>query len=156
MYQCPHAFPVVYVLDAGDEFDAPREVVWEFVGSPPHHSGAHQHRATDRRRISERVGEYSWEQDFDGAPARFTMRWTVFPPVGIAYEVLEGPFTGSVFFLYYEPRGDRTAVTVAGEFVSPTLPAAEIAAAVDRFFSIEFRQDHEGIRRFRQEKAGGR
>ncbi|MCI4319066.1 MAG: hypothetical protein L3K23_02900 [Thermoplasmata archaeon] len=75
------------------------------------------------------------------------MRWTSFHPVGVAYDVLEGPFAGSRFFLYYTPRGQRTGVTVAGEFVSPTLPSGELEKAVDAFLATEFRQDRDALLR---------
>lgn len=140
---------MVFLRDEGSVFEAPLDEVWAFVGSGDHHSGAHEHRRTRRISQSPRVGEYSWEQSFDGAPTRFTMRWTSFHPLGIAYEVLEGPFEGSRFFLWYEARASRTAVSVVGEFVSPTLAAGEIDAAVRRFFDREFEQDVAAIARDR-------
>jgi hypothetical protein len=138
---------MVFLRDDRDVFDAPLETVWEFVGSGDRHSEAHHHRDWGRQRIRENSGEYSWEQEFDGAPTRFTMRWTSFYPLGVAYEVLDGPFTGSKFFLYYRARGRKTAVTMVGEFVSPTFSETEISAAVERFFSVEFAQDNEAMRR---------
>lgn len=137
---------MVFVRDEGSLFEAPLDVVWEFVSSGDGHSSAHRHRKVDRRPLPGNSGQYSWEQEFDGAPTRFVMRWTAFPPVGIAYDVLEGPFTGSRFFLYYTPLGPRTGVTIVGEFCSPTLPVEEIPPAVDRFFALEFEQDHAAIR----------
>jgi hypothetical protein len=145
---------MVFVLDSDGVFDVPIDEVWAFVGSGDHHSHAHRHAHFTRERLGERSGRYSWEQPFDGAPTRFTMRWTSFHPVGVAYDVLEGPLAGSKFFLYYVPLGDRTGVTVVGEFVSPTLPAGAIAAAVDRFFATEFEQDHAAMRRDRAASHG--
>ena len=136
---------MVFVRDEGSHFDAPLDTVWRFLSEPSAHSEAHRHRATRRRSLAENSGEYSWVQDFDGAPTRFTMRWTAFPPVGVAYRVLEGPFTGSTFFLFYVPHGPRTEVVVAGEFVSPTLEERNVRSAVDRFFSVEFEQDGAAI-----------
>lgn len=136
---------MVFLRDEGSLFDAPLDTVWQFVSSGPKHSEAHRHRATERRTLSGNSGEYTWEQDFGGKSERFTMRWTTSYPVGIAYEVLEGPFAGSRFFLYYVPRGRQTEVVVVGEFVSPTLPESEVGAAVDRFLSTEFEQDRAAI-----------
>jgi hypothetical protein len=136
---------MVFVHDQGSVFDAPLEKVWAFVSSREVHSAAHRHRSVRREIISETKGQYSWEQEFDGTPARFTMRWTSFHPVGVAYDVLEGPFAGSRFFLYYTPRGPRTEVGVVGEFVSSTIPEKELPAAVDRFFSLEFEQDSRAL-----------
>ena len=137
---------MVFLRDEGGVFDAPLDVVWEFVGSGDGHSHAYGHRATSRKRDSDGHGTYSWEQDFLGRPERFTMHWHALPPVGIAYEVLAGPFEGSRFMLYYTPQGERTEVTIVGEWVSPTIPAAELRGAVDRFFALEFEQDGAAIR----------
>lgn len=148
---------LVFLRDEGSVFDAPLDVVWDFVGSRDEHSQAHRHRDVRRERLSENSGRYSWIQDFLGRPEPFTMRWTSFAPVGLAYDVLEGPFAGSRFFLYYTPQGGRTAVTIVGEFTSPTIPAPDLAAAVDRFFSLEFEQDHAAIReRMRRLESSGR
>ena len=139
---------MTFVVDEGSYFEAPVDRVWAFVSSGPVHGDAHRHDAQERTLETARVGRYSWTQRFDGRPTRFTMRWHAFPPLGIAYEVLEGPFEGSTFFLYYTPEGERTGVTVAGEFASPTLPAREIEPAVRRFFALEFEQDTDALRAF--------
>lgn len=144
---------MVFLRDDRDVFDVPIDAVWEFVSSGDHHSEAHHHRDWGRQPIRENSGEYSWEQEFDGAPTRFTMRWTSFYPLGVAYEVLAGPFTGSKFFLYYQSKGSKTAVTVVGEFVSPTLGPGELPAAIDRFFAREFEQDNAAMVRDAVAKA---
>jgi hypothetical protein len=136
---------MVFVRDEGSLIDAPPEAVWAFVSSGDHHSEAHRHRHVRRRVFPDNSGRYSWEQDFLGRPEKFTMEWVSYYPVGVAYQVTEGPFSGSKFFLYYVPRADRTEVRVVGDFVSPSLPTAEIPAAVDRFFSVEFDQDRKVI-----------
>jgi hypothetical protein len=100
---------MVFVRDDGSVYNAPIEEVWKFLSSGDAHSAAHAHRSFSRTTLPGNSGEYSWEQDFEGGPSRFTMRWTAFPTFGIAYEVLEGPFTGSKFFSYYRARGARTA-----------------------------------------------
>ena len=73
------------------------------------------------------------------------MRWTAFPLFGIAYEVLDGPFSGSKFFVYYRPRGTKTRVTIVGDFVSPTIPANRLESSVLAFFAREFEQDSAAI-----------
>jgi len=136
----------MFLRDEGGIFDAPLEAVWEFVGSGDGHSSAHDHKDVRRQLDGDTVGTYSWVQPFRGQKERFTMRWRSYHPLGIAYEVLEGPFEGSRFFLIYEPRGERTGVTVVGEFVSPTISVAELRSAVDGFFSVEFEQDSAALR----------
>jgi hypothetical protein len=141
---------VIVIRDEGDLFDAPVEDVWGFVGSRAPHAAAHGH--TEVRRESEvgNSGSYSWEQPFEGASTRFTMRWTSFHPLGIAYEVLEGPFVGSKFFLYYIPRGERTQVDLVGTFESPTIPEDRLEESVRRFFEVEFEQDQAGLAQWRR------
>jgi hypothetical protein len=142
---------MVFLEDRSSVFAAPIAEVWKFVGSGSHHSDAHRHRKVRRRRLTSKSGQYSWEQDFQGRPERFTMRWTSFHPVGIAYEVLEGPFRGSKFLLYYTPIRNQTRVSIVGEFVSSSISPGKLRKAVDSFFAVEFEQDHhallEGTRR---------
>jgi hypothetical protein len=137
---------VVFIRDDGSVFDAPIDDVWRFLGSGAPHSDAPHHRNVRRRRLGRNSGTYSWEQDFLGEPVRFAMRWVAFAPLGLAYEVLEGPFAGSDFFLYYTPDGPRTAVTVVGHFNSKTIPVERLERAVNRFFSDEFDQDRAALR----------
>lgn len=137
---------MAFLVDQGGVFDAPVEAVWQFLSSGEEHTQVHRHEAVRRVRHSPNSLTYSWEQPFDGEHVRFAMRSTAYAPVGIAYEVLEGPFTGSSFFLYYTPKGERTGVTVAGEFHSPTIPESHLLPAVERFFAVEFEQDGRAIR----------
>jgi hypothetical protein len=137
---------MVFIRDEGDEFEASLDEVWAFIGSGPPHSEAHHHHDVRREPVASNSGVYSWMQEFRGGPVRFTMRWVAFAPVGVAYEVLAGPFEGSKFFLYYTPRGARTRVSVVGEFASKTIPADELEAAVNQFFSVEFDQDSRALR----------
>ncbi|HTP53853.1 MAG TPA: hypothetical protein VML94_02675 [Thermoplasmata archaeon] len=137
---------MVFVRDEGSVIDASLDAVWEFIGSGDAHSHAHRHQAWRRERGEGNSGTYSWEQEFSGGRARFAMHWVSYHPLGVAYEVIEGPFAGSRFFLYYTPMGARTGVTVVGEFVSPSIPEARLESEVLRFFAVEFDQDHAAIR----------
>jgi len=136
---------MVFVRDEGSVYNAPLEAVWKFLSSDVQHSKAHGHRNAAGKELSTNSGEYRWEQDFEGTSQRFAMRWTSFPMFGIAYEVLEGPFTGSTFFVYYRPRGTKTRVTIVGDFASATIPAVRLETAVLGFFAREFEQDSAAI-----------
>ena len=136
---------MVFVRDEGSVYNAPLEEVWRFLSSPERHTAAHQHRNVSRTSLPGNAGEYSWEQDFEGKPERFTMRWVAFSPFGIAYEVLEGPFVGSKFFAYYRSRGPKTRVTIVGDFVSPSIPEPRIETSILGFFAKEFEQDSAAI-----------
>ncbi|MGA9838822.1 MAG: hypothetical protein WBF81_03700 [Thermoplasmata archaeon] len=145
---------VVFLRDEG-VFDAPIAEVWRLLGSGAEHERSHRHREVRREVAGENSGVYSWVQPFRGAPVRFAMRWTAFVPLGLAYEVLEGPFSGSRFFLSYRPDGTRTEVSVVGAFTSPTLPAPELRRAVLGFFATEFGQDAAALRRSRDAPSRG-
>jgi hypothetical protein len=136
---------VVFVRDEGSVYNASLEEVWRYLSTGDRHSEAHRHRSFSRKSLPGNAGEYTWEQEFEGKPERFTMRWTAFPLFGIAYEVLEGPFVGSKFFAYYRPRGNKTRVTIAGDFVSPSIPSARLESSVLGFFAKEFEQDSAAI-----------
>jgi hypothetical protein len=44
---------------------------------------------------------------------------TMYYPLGIAFEILEGPFSGSKFFTYYISKdNNKTSVNVVGDFRS--------------------------------------
>jgi hypothetical protein len=144
---------MVFYVDEGSAFDGTLEEIWEYLDSPPSHTEAHRHRDVQRERLDDHTGRYTWVQDFQGKAVVFRMHWTSFPPVGVAYKVLLGPFAGSVFFLIYTPRGKRTDVSVHGEFVSPDLPQARLLAAVDEFFTQEFEQDNAALQTWRKQRG---
>ena len=134
------------VRDEGSRFSVPLALVWRYLDLPQEHSRAHGHTSVHRERTGAYSGRYSWRQPWGRSPVRFTMEWTSFPPLGVAYDVTEGRFKGSTFFLYYVPRGRRTEVSVVGDFVSPSLPTRVLRRKVLSFFAWEFRQDDRAMR----------
>jgi hypothetical protein len=142
---------MVFIKDEGAFFDAPLEDIWKFLGSGKAHSEAHQHRKVRRRALGENSGIYSWEQDFRGKPQRFSMEWRSYYPLGIGYEVVQGPFEGSKFFLIYTPDGARTGISLVGEFISPEIAQKCIKDYIKAFFDLEFDQDSEALLKFKAE-----
>jgi len=136
---------MAFVRDEGSVYNAPIDTVWKFLGASDQHAEAHRHRNVERKELPGNSGEYSWEQDFEGRSERFTMRWHAFPTFGIAYEVTAGPFVGSTFFVYYRARGDKTRVTVVGDFASQTIPSSRLESSVLAFLALEFEQDNAAI-----------
>jgi len=51
-----------------------------------------------------------------GRMIRIRIKNTLYPPFGVLQEHLEGPTAGSRAFVYYIPKGDKTGVTVVGDF----------------------------------------
>ncbi|MFI5417967.1 MAG: hypothetical protein ACHQ2Y_03600 [Candidatus Lutacidiplasmatales archaeon] len=138
----------MFLIDDSGEFEAPLEAVWQYFESTADHRAAHHHRNNRLELLPGDSFLASWEQDFEGRSVAFTMRGTTVHPLGLAYEVLEGPFAGSRFLNYYTPKGGRTGVTLVGEFTSRTLPRDELEGKVLTFFGDEFAQDVTGLREF--------
>ena len=64
-------------------------------------------------------------------------------PVGRMMEYVEGPLAGSRSFLYYVPMGDRTGVTVVGEFVSRSIPENQLKSVVLSQLERSYNEDNE-------------
>jgi hypothetical protein len=103
---------VVYIVDEGSAFDMPLETLWEFLPSE-----AHKHSAKlIGRELQGNVLTVTSERNVDGKTVRSKLRMTMYPPLGVVQEHLEGPTAGSKAFIYYAPKGSKTAITVVGDF----------------------------------------
>ena len=47
---------------------------------------------------------------------RSKLRITMYPPLGVAQEHLEGPTAGSKVFSFYTRKGNKTTITVVGDY----------------------------------------
>jgi hypothetical protein len=62
-------------------------------------------------------------------------------PLGIAFEILEGLFADSKYFVYYIPiDNNKTGVTVVGDFKSNMIPEDEIKPIVLDFSERVFNE----------------
>jgi len=133
----------------GSKFDAPLEVVWKYLGSPEAHGGAHRNsRNRAMQPINETSFVVSWEQNMNGNWVKVANRITVFPPLGMVAEAIEGPLTGSKMFTVYTPHGSKTEVSVHGDMQSSALPPAQLEGAVRAAWEMAYNEDSEGIRQF--------
>lgn len=135
---------MVFVEDSGSVFDAQLDMVWK-LGEAHIKEGNRIHPNT-RNNKSEILNETtfinSWEQvdDANGQNIRMKIRGTMYYPLGIAFEILEGPFVDSKYFVYYIPiDNNKTGVTVVGDFKSNMIPEDKIKPIVlgfsDRVFN---------------------
>ncbi len=144
---------MVHIKDEGSQFDAPVDVVWKYIQSETDHGEAHKGRRNfQRKAISETTVELSWEQEMEGKWVRSANRLTFFPPVGFAVEPLDGPLVGSKFINYYTPRGNKTEVTVVGEWTSKTIPPAMLEKAVWANLEKLFAEDAAAIKQFQTKR----
>jgi hypothetical protein len=135
---------MVFIFDEGSRFKAPLDKVWELNQS----EGEHSHPSL-RNQKGEPQGEHfilSYETKMpDGTWVKHKTRTTAYPPVGIAFETIEGPMTGSKSFQFYTPKGNDTAVTVVGEWVSKGVPDADLKKAVLAFLGTVFDEDQKNL-----------
>jgi len=137
---------MVFILDEGSEFDAPLDKVWKLNMS----EGEHSHPSL-RNSSSEMEGEHPilrYETQMpDGSWAKNKVKLTLLPPVGIAFETLEGPTAGSKSLQYYISKGRKTGITVVGEFISPGVPDSALKGAVMKFLETMFKEDQANLAR---------
>jgi len=133
----------------GSKFDAPVELVWKYLQSPEAHGGAHPNaRNRAMKPINESSFVVSWEQNVNGNWVKIANRITVFPPLGMVAEALEGPMAGSKMFTVYTPHGGKTEVSVYGDMVSPVVQPAQLEGMVRAAWETAYNEDSAGIRNF--------
>jgi hypothetical protein len=104
---------MVYILDEGSVFDVPFGKLWEYLPSD-----AHKHPSQNllSREVQGNKVTITSERNVNGKMVRSKLEITLYPPLGIAQEYIEGPAAGSKAFTHYAPKGDKTAITVVGDF----------------------------------------
>jgi len=135
-------------LDEGSEFDASVEKIWRFMSTPGDH---HKHASMTNRKI-ERDGNnavLSFEAEGPGGVKTLVkIKSTSFVPVGRMMEYLEGPLAGSKVVSYYIPKGQKTGVTIVGEYVSKVIPEGQIKMVVMNQLEQSFKEDTENLKNF--------
>ncbi len=138
---------MVYLKDEGSVFDAPIEFVWKYIYGAEDHDSAHKTTRNPKfGKYSDITLLYGSERFLQGKWAPDQLRISMFPPVAVVTEWLEGVLAGSKFTYVYSPQGERTRIDVYGEFTSKTLPPTEIEAVAREFLETEFAADATVIR----------
>jgi hypothetical protein len=137
---------MVYVRDEGSLFDAPIDIVWKYLTGGEDHDAAH---TTTRNPKFEEVSDvtivYGSERLLRGKWTPDRMRISMFPPVCVVTEWLEGVLAGSRLVYVYSPHGKQTRIDVFGEFASKTLPPGEVEAVAHEFLQSEYDADAPAI-----------
>jgi hypothetical protein len=135
---------MVFIHDSGSVFEASLEMVWQLAKD---HVGKgnkiHPNTGNNKTEIiSETIFVNSWEQEeANGQTIRMKVKGTFYYPLGIAFEVLEGPFADSKYFVYYFSDKSKTGVTVTGNFKSNTIPEDHIKPIVLSILEKAFNED---------------
>jgi hypothetical protein len=138
---------MVFLKDEGSTFDAPIDLVWKYIFGGEEHDSAHKTTRNPRfEKVSDITIIYGSERYLRGKWAPDRLRISMFPPISVVTEWLEGVLAGSRLVYVYTPQGDKTRIDVYGEFTSKTLPPAEVEAAAREFLDSEFNADAPVIR----------
>lgn len=143
---------MVLVGDEGTQFDASLDVAWKYLGSDDHgisHKGA---RNRYINQIDPRTMELTEENEMGGHWVKTTQRITLYPPLRMSTELLDGPMGESKFFTYYQSMGHVTEVGVVGDFVSTQIPPAPLEGAVRQVLERFYEEDRAAIRAFAAKK----
>lgn len=138
---------MVHIHDEGGEFDAPIDVIWAYLETS--HRGVHKSfRNLEVINISQNADLITLEEKIGGGWTKTTNRVFEFRPLGTSLEILTGPLAGTKQFTFYTPKGDRTGINIAGEFVSREIPEARLVSMVSDSLQELFDEDVMGLRAF--------
>jgi len=141
---------MVHIRDEGSRFDGSIETVRRYTNMPELHGKAHaSYRNLEVKPEGGAAITLTMERNWMGSWVKVSNRVTLLPPLGTVNEHLAGPFAGSKMFTVYPPEDiDYTRVDVYGEFRSPTLPEAQIEAAVRHWLEEAYNEDAPAIKAF--------
>jgi hypothetical protein len=137
---------MVYLIDEGSVFDAPIEKIWKYLASEDHR---HPSLKNVSREVSGNSVIITAERTVMGKTVKVKIKNTLYPPLGYVSEHLEGPTAGSRAFQYYTPKGDRTGVTIVGDFMISGLDEKTTRDAVMAQMQITFDEDNANLKRMK-------
>jgi hypothetical protein len=141
---------VTYVEDRGAVYDAPLEVVWDFMSDETFHPKAHTAavRNFEEKRLSEVTTLLSYERRIGNRWVKMVCRMTTIRPAVRIQEDLDGPFAGSKTVFLYTSRGERTVVDVFGYVRSSEMTPAKIRRERRRTWANAYSEDLPHFRQF--------
>jgi hypothetical protein len=142
---------VTYVEDRGAVYDAPPEVVWDFMEKDEtFHPKAHTAdvRNFEEKALSEVTILLSYERRSGGQWKKMVCRMTSMRPAVRIQEDLDGPDAGSKTVFLYKPQGERTVVDVFGYVQSSVHTPAEIRRDRKKTWAKAYAEDLPYFRRF--------
>jgi len=141
---------LVFIVDEGSVFDAPLEKIWRYLQTPPDIHDHPQNRNVRTEMQPDGTMHLSFENEGPGGTMmKNKLKLTMVPPIGFVSEYIEGPMTGSRSMQYYQPMGEKTGVTVVGEYVSKVLPEQQIKPIVNESLETAFTQDNANLKKFK-------
>ena len=87
------------------------------------------------------------ERNILGKLVRTKVKNTLYPPFGFVQEHLEGPTAGSRAFVYFVPRGNKTAITVVGDFRLEGADEQRTKDAILAQLQVSFDEDNANLKK---------
>lgn len=137
---------MVYLIDEGSVFDGPIEKVWKYLQSEEHR---HPSVKMISRDVNGNAVTITSERTFMGKVVKGRIKNTLYPPFGFVQEHLEGPSAGSKAFLYYTPKGDKTGITIVGDFIIKGLDEKVTHDAIMAQLQITFDEDNANLKKMK-------
>jgi hypothetical protein len=145
---------MVFIEDREGIFDASIDKVWKLVQAhvkegPIIHPSA---KNVVTELLDDNTFINSWNEEINGQSISIKVKGRMFYPVGVVFEMIEGPFAGSTYLIYYIPRPDnKTGIVLAGEFrslsIDPTVGDDErLRSMVLSTFEKVYHEDCEYLR----------
>jgi len=135
---------MVYLLDEGSIFDAPIDKIWKYLPSDQHQ---HSSMKLLSRELTGNAVVITGERNIMGKLVRTKIKNTLYPPFGFVQEHLEGPTAGSRAFVYYVPKGNKTAITVVGDFRLEGADEQRTKDAVLAQLQVSFDEDNANLKK---------
>lgn len=137
---------MVYILDEGSVFDASLDKIWKYLQSQEHR---HDSIKVLNREIVGNSVILTSERTVMGKTVTVKVKNTLYPPFGMVQEYLEGPMQGSRAFVYYVPKGDKTGITIVGDYVMSGVNDQQIRDAVNAQAQRSFDEDNANLRQMK-------
>jgi hypothetical protein len=104
----------VYFEDTGSIYDAPIDILWDFMNDDEFHPEAHRGslRNLKWKKINEITSEANCEVVRGGRWVKMKARITTVPPLVRVDEEFEGAYAGLKMVFLYTPEGNKTGVDV--------------------------------------------
>jgi len=139
---------VVYIFDEGSVFDAPIDRIWKYLPSDEHrHSSL---KLISREMVNSNTVVITAERSIMGKTVRTKIKNTLYPPFGFVQEHLEGPTAGSRAFVYYVPKGNKTGITIVGDFVLSGMDEKTTRDVVMAQLQVTFDEDNVNLKNTKQ------
>ena len=136
---------MVYILDEGSVFDAPIDKIWKYLPSDNHRHNSL--KLISREMVNDNAVVITAERNIMGKMVRTKIKNTLYPPFGFVQEHLEGPTAGSKAFIYYVPKGNKTAITIVGDFVLSGMDEKTTRDAVMAQLQVVFDEDNANLKK---------